>query len=79
MKIVERSSYDDRDCRAALVIEVDGEDEVSFIEGESEDASLNRDYSDCHSIVDLMKRAYEAGKAGEELVIERENVPWSEI
>jgi len=36
-----------------------------------EDATLTRDLSDVYSIETLIMKAYEAGKRGEEIVIER--------
>lgn len=41
-----------------------------FNDGEPEDATLNRDFNDCYSIVKLLKLAYEAGLRGEKLNIE---------
>jgi len=74
MKIKETVSsekfQENNDYRCFLEIEVDGKKECGFSDGEPEDANLNRDYSDCYNIVSLMKRAHEAGKNGEELIIE---------
>ena len=44
---------------------------MSFLDGESEDATLWRDYSDCYKIADFIKKAYELGKSWEELEIEK--------
>lgn len=41
-------------------------DELSVNEGEPEDNSFGRDLSFVFSIIDLLRIAYEAGKAGEE-------------
>lgn len=41
---------------------------------EPEDASLGRDLNFVYSITDMIKEAYEAGKDGEELVFEFEEV-----
>lgn len=60
--------------RMALKIEAETETsqkELSFIEGEPEDANLGRDYNDVYNIEDLVKMAYEAGKNGEPLEIDR--------
>jgi hypothetical protein len=46
------------------------EREVSIGEGEPEDMYLFRDLSSAYSISDLIKMAYEAGKAGEEFEYE---------
>lgn len=37
-----------------------------------EDNTLSRNFSDCYSITTLLAEAYEAGKNGEELIIENE-------
>ena len=65
MKIVETISTDD-DYRQTLTIEVDGKGIFGVGDGEPEDSNLSRDFSDCFSITDLMKMAYDAGKNGEE-------------
>lgn len=60
--------------RMALKIEAEtetGQKELSFIEGEPEDANLGRDFADVYNIEDLVKMAYEAGKNGEPLEIDR--------
>lgn len=41
----------------------------SVHDGESEDNSLNRNFSNVYEIPNLMKMAYEAGKNGEEFEI----------
>jgi hypothetical protein len=43
---------------------------VYFSEGEPEDMTFSRDLSDVFNIPALLKFAYEAGKNGEELIIE---------
>lgn len=58
----------ERDYRNAYAISINGEMLVEFWDGEPEDANLARDFSDCFSIVDLMRRAYEAGKNGEDFI-----------
>jgi len=73
MKIIEKSGSDS-DYRSFMSIEVincDGtKKKISFKDGEPEDASLSRDFSDAFSIVSLMKAAYECGKSGDKLEIE---------
>lgn len=58
------------DFREAIEIKVDGVTKFSVMDGEPEDSNISRDFSDCHSVVNLMKLAFEAGKKGEELLIE---------
>ena len=38
---------------------------LTFLDGEPEYATINRDFSDIHKIYALVKLAYEAGKNGE--------------
>ena len=43
---------------------------MKFLDGESEDATLWRDYRDCYKIADAIKKAYELGKSWGDLDIE---------
>ena len=76
MKIIERvrseKAIERMDYRSSLEIEVDGKVEFSVSDGEPEDSNLNRDFSDCYSIITLMKQAWAAGRAGESFDIEYE-------
>lgn len=70
MKIKETFYDDQDDYRAGYKIQVETDREkreVSFLEGEPEDATLGRDYEGVYSIGDLMAMAYNAGVAGEPL------------
>ena len=53
----------------SLEIIVDGKTVVNIGHVEPEDAILSRDLSFAFDIIDLMSKAYEAGKNGEELII----------
>ena len=68
MKVVTR--YDEGEYygeyRDGYEIEVDGEVEIAVGMPEPEDCTLSRDLGFAFSIVPLMKRAWEAGKNGEE-------------
>ena len=61
-----------RDDRDYIEIYINGEIVFSAYDGEKEDATLSRDFNDCWSIPNLMKRAYEAGKKGDSLEISNE-------
>lgn len=69
-KLTVVSWYDDTEDRARLLIKFDW-NKMSFLDGESEDATLWRDYRDCYKIADAIKKAYELGKSWEELEIEK--------
>lgn len=72
MRVIETHEFynSDHEDASQVTVEVirDNGDEysVSIGEGEPEDMYLFRDLSDAYSISDLIKLAYEAGKAGEE-------------
>lgn len=84
MEIKVFEAFHDDDWRSALkiVVEYDNSysDTLEFMEGEPEDASLGRDYSDVYKISTLLQKAYIAGKLGEEInVHDTETVSWMEI
>lgn len=57
----------ENDYSGSFTITVDGKEVIYARDGgEPEDNSLGRDLNFVFNIVGLMKRAYEAGKAGEE-------------
>lgn len=72
MKVIETHDYynSDHDDASNVLVEVirdNGEkDSVAIGEGQKEDMYLFRDLSDAYYISNLVKLAYEAGKAGEE-------------
>ena len=76
MKVKETHEFynSDHDNVSRVIVELvrdNGEKEkVSIGEGESEDMYLFRDLADAYSIYDLLRLAYEAGKAGEQLEYE---------
>ncbi len=53
------------DYRSAMSISIDDKKVFDVMDGEPEDSNLSRDFNDCYSIGDMMRAAYEAGKAGE--------------
>ena len=58
LKITEQSAYDDYDGTGsvAITVEADGTvlHELSFFDGEPEDNNLSRNFSDCHSITQVL-------------------------
>lgn len=83
MKIVEKSlteeALEQRDYSNILEIYIDGKCSFSVSDGEPEDANLARDFNDCCSVSDLMRKAYDAGKNGESFEIEYEKLSEDEI
>lgn len=55
------------DGRSAIQIRVDNRIVFKVYDGDSEDANLSRDFSDCHSVYKLMKSSYDLGKEGKEV------------
>ena len=60
-----------RDYRDCLEISIDGKAVFEVYDGEPEDATLARDFNDCWGIPELMEKAYLAGIANEDFLIER--------
>ena len=74
MIITERTLTDkqeaERDYRQVYQLNINGEERFYVREGEPEDATLGRDFNDVYNIISLMQKAYDAGKNGEEFVVE---------
>ena len=72
MKITETHEFynSDHDDASNVIIELIRDNgktmKISLGEGEPEDMYLFRDLSDVYSITELIKMAYDAGKAGED-------------
>jgi len=62
------------DYNSWLNILIDGKEVFSAGDNEPEDNTLGRNFNDCYKIPDLMKLAYEAGKAGASFQIEQETI-----
>jgi len=73
MKIKTTYHIGEYENTVGISIEIDDKEEFSVHEGEPEDMSFGRNLSDIHSIPDMLQAAYEAGKRGEELVMEQED------
>lgn len=69
MRVTERK-WQYEDYRDFLEISINGEVQFTIGQGEPEDMSLTRDMSDCYNIISMMKQAYEAGKNGEDFLVE---------
>jgi hypothetical protein len=68
VKVTDRI-FDEDEMRMEFNVEVDGKTEAGFLDGESEDANISRDFADVYSIPSLMQKAYEAGKNGDSFEI----------
>lgn len=71
IEIINRSekAIEECDYRGAVEFNIDGKREAGFADGEPEDSNLCRDFSDVYSIPGLMRKAWEAGKAGEQFEV----------
>ncbi len=72
MRLTVRASA--KDYRHTLTIDIDGRRAFRVHDGESEDATLNRDFNDCYQVANLMRRAHEAGIKGEPFEVEKVEV-----
>jgi hypothetical protein len=63
-------TLEENDYRSFLSILINDKKVFSVTDNEPEDSNLSRSFSDCYSIVDLMEKAYLAGKNGEEFIVE---------
>ncbi len=79
MKIESFVATDKNDYRDGLIIQIDGKTVFSAFDGEPEDNTLGRNFSDCYSIVDLMEQAFEASTNRESLNIAVHDVDWDEL
>jgi len=70
VKVTQKVETFDDDCRTCVTILTDTGFRVSFSDGEPEDNTISRNFSDVHSILTLMKIAHEAGLRGETLEVE---------
>jgi hypothetical protein len=59
------------DYRNALELHVNNKIVFSVYDGEPEDNTLSRNFSDCYGIIDLIEMAHTAGKNNEDLIINR--------
>ena len=76
MKLLTEDFFKEDELRRAFKITVKtekDEKQLSFMEGEPEDANIGRDFADIVDIDNLVKMAYEAGKNGESLEIDHKN------
>ncbi len=73
MKITKIFSIGEYENVEGLEIKINGERAFSIFEGEPEDMTIGRNLSGVYSIVGMMKKAYEAGKAGEAFEVETIN------
>jgi len=62
---------EEHDYKGFFVVKIDGETKARFYDGEPEDANMGRDFSDVFTIPDLMRLAYDAGKRGDNFIVER--------
>lgn len=72
VKVITRTEKEMERCdyRDAMEIKVDNRCVFKVRDDEPEDSNLGRSFSDVYKIPDLMRMAYEAGKNGEELLID---------
>lgn len=57
----------ENDYRESVTVKIDGKEVFSICDGEPEDNTISRSFSDVYKVMDLMKQMYDAGKAGIEV------------
>ena len=67
------------DYRSAVYLNLEGTNEISFIDGEPQDANLNRNFSDVYQIAEMIEYANQLGLYGVKIITETEDVNWDEI
>lgn len=68
-----------QDYRSAVSLNLEGSNEISFMDGEPEDANLSRDFSDVYQIAEMIEYANQLGLDGVKIITETEDVDWNEI
>jgi len=68
IELIHGKNYEEQ---GTLIIKVNGKGRINAFPGEPEDFSLERDLNFVYDIIPLMQEAYEAGKKGEELKVEK--------
>ena len=68
--------YDDRE---AARFSLEGMDSLSFLDGEVEDNSLQRNFSDTYNIDEVIEYANQLGLDGTKIVIDRETINWEDF
>ena len=72
-------SENPQDYRSAVSLNLEGTNEISFMDGEPEDANLSRDFSDVYQIAEMIEYANHLGLYGVKIITETEDVDWNEI
>jgi len=75
-KVVQTIMTDKEEYRGCLTIEMEGKKVFVVCDGEPEDNSLGRNFSDCYNILDIIDEAHKAGIDGRTLVIEKLEKDW---
>ena len=67
IEVISRDEKSVKECdySDAFQIKINAKIVFSVSDGEPEDSNLNRDFNDVYNIPELLKLAYDAGKAGE--------------
>ena len=73
--LIKQVYFEDKDCfregyKISVEMENGNSEELSFLDGEPEDAILGRDFSEVYKIDRLLEIAWMAGSLGEEMKYE---------
>lgn len=78
-KAISSTEDDGFDYREAYKIEADNGVSASFMDGDTEDANISRDFNDVYQIQYLIERANQLGLEGKTVTIEHLDIPWLEF
>lgn len=78
IKSLSEQVLEKRDYCDVCIILINGIKKFDAYDGEPEDNTLSRNFSDCWSIPSLMKMAFEAGKKGETFNIIKSDITENE-
>jgi len=73
IRTISEEDLPDYDYQDSFEIEIDNDRVFLVEEGEPEDNSLSRNFSDVYKLDEILKKVYEAGKSGKELILKYED------
>lgn len=76
IKVHEKLFLDAENYRSRIEIKKDGKSIFSVMDDEPEDSNMNRSFSDCNGVMELLKEFYELGKSGVAIEFTNEELVW---
>lgn len=79
MQVIIKHLKDNPDYRQGIQIFIDGEQVFYALDGEPEDNSLARNFSDCYQIESMLRKAHAVGYCGESIEVQNIKVDLEEF